>query len=352
VLKTSAASLPAKPASSLETLAFVTSEGSFEVGLEGTYGWEFPAGEQSMTGVFNLSNDGMFLEGSVRSGEIEYALAGHVTEATTRAWFEPPQQLLDDIAGDVNDEVLPRIEEAEQAWSDLQEATGDYEFELSLRGIRDDIPGWVDTGRSQLAAGVSSAIASQDGKVWESDFRSKIQAADNVYYDQLAQLKAAAQNATDNATTRAVLERELREMAARKIFRFTYSYQILGQTVYSTTVTRRILSDSQANRLIEAADNVYRIQETSDRKIQLQDVYDTVNERELFEQVRDDLEDGLLGMRTIEELGFVFVHDAPGFGLYAVIDGNTYQAGTIEGLTIEELMKELPDVMLEALKIN
>jgi len=252
----------------------------------------------------------------------------------------------------VNDEVLPRIEEAEQAWHDLQEATGDYEFELSLRGIRDDIPRWVDEGRSRLAAGVSSAIASQDGEIWEGDLRSKIQAADNVYYSQLAELKAAAQNATDNATTRAVLERELREMAARKIFRFTYSYQIFGQTVYSTTVTRRILSDSQANRLIEAADNVYRIQETSDRKIQLQSVYDTVNERELFEQVRDDLEDGLLGMRTIEELGFVFVHDAPGFGLYAVIDNNTYQAGTIEGLTIEELMKELPDVMLEALKIN
>jgi len=87
--------IPAKPASSLETLAFVTSEGNFEVGLEGTYGWEFPVGEQSMTGVFKLSNDGMLLEGRVVSGEIEYALAGHVTEAATRAWFEPPQQLLD-----------------------------------------------------------------------------------------------------------------------------------------------------------------------------------------------------------------------------------------------------------------
>lgn len=346
--------IPAKPASSLETLAYVTSEQQFELGLEGTYGWEFPAGEQSMTGVFNLSNDGMFLEGRVVADEIEYALGGHVTEAATRVWIEPPQQLLDDIAGEVNDEVLPRIDEAEQAWNDLQEATGDYEFELSLRGLRDDLPRWVDEGKARLAAGVNSAIASQDGKVWESDFRSKIRAADNVYYDQLNQLKAAAQNATDNATTRATLERELRETAARKIFTFKYSYKdpVFGTTLYSTTVTRRILSDDQANRLIEAADNVYRIQETSDRKIQLQDVYDTVNDRELFEQVRDDLENEILIMRTIDELGFVFVHDEPGFGLYAVIDGNTYQAGTIEGLTLEELMKGLPDVMLEALKIN
>ncbi|MDT8341051.1 MAG: hypothetical protein RQ751_06020 [Longimicrobiales bacterium] len=346
--------IPAKPTTSLDALAYVTSEGNFEVGLEGTYGWVFPDGEESMTGVFNLSNDGMLLEGRVVSGDVEYALGGRVTEANTRVYFQPPQQLLDEIAGAVNDEVLPRIEEAEQAWNDLQAATGEYEFELSLRGLRDDLPRWVDEGVARLTAGVNSAIASQDGKVWESDFRSKIRAADNVYYDQLAQLKAAAQNATDNATTRTVLERELREMAARKIFTFTYTYKdpIFGTTLYSTTVTRRILSDDQANRLIEAANNVYRIQETSDLKIQLQDVYDTVNERDLFEEVRDDLQDGLLVMRGIEELGFVVDHDQPAFALYARIDGTVHQAGTIRALTIAELMLGLPDAMIDALRIN
>lgn len=346
--------IPIKPASSLDVLAYVTSEADFEVGIEGTYGWEFPAGEQSMTGVFNLSNDGMLLEGQVVSGEVEFALGGRVTEADSRIYFQPPQQLLDEIAGEVNDEILPRIEEAEQAWNDLQEATGDYEFELSLRGIRDDLPRWVDEGRAQLAAGVASAIASQDGKIWESDFRSKIQAADNVYYTQLEQLRAAAQNATDNATTRAAIERELRETAARRFFTFTYSYRdpIFGTTLYSTTVTRRILSDSQADQLIRAADNVYRIQETSELRLQLQEVYDTVNERELFEEVRDDLQDGLLVMRGIEELGFVADHDEPAFALYALIDGNEHQAGNIRALTLAELLLELPDVMIEALRIN
>jgi hypothetical protein len=344
--------IPAKPASRLAARTYVVEDGSFEVNVEGTYGWEFPDGLQAMSGVFNLSNEAMLLEGKLIDGEIEWVVGGKVTTAATRVYIEPPQQLLDEIASVVNDEVLPRIEEAETAWNDLQDATGDYEFELSLRGLRDDLPPMVDEGRARLAAGVASAIASQDGKVWEADFRSKIQAADNVYYDQLAQMKAAALNSQDNETTRIVLERELRETAARKTFVFKYSYKdpIFGTTLYSTTVTRTILSTTQANQLLEAADNVYRIQETSDRKIQLQQVYDTVNERELFEDVRDDLRDGLLVMRAIEELGLVFVHDAPGFNLYAQIDGTVYEAGTVSALSIGELT--ISTEMTTALRVN
>lgn len=78
----------------------------------------------------------------------------------------------------------------------------------------------------------------------------------------------------------------------------------------STTVTRRILSDTQANRLLQqAADNVHRIGETSDIKIQMEQVYETVNERELFEDGREDLENGVLRMAAIDEMGFVVVHD-------------------------------------------
>lgn len=346
--------IPIKPASSVAARSYLTHEGAFQIALEGTYGWEFPDGVQAMGGVFDLSNEAMLLQGRVVEGDIEYAVEGQVTEDRTRASFQPPSELTDEIAGAVNDEVLPRIDEAEQAWNDLQDATADYEFELSLRGLRDDIPPMVDEGRTRLAAGVAAAIASQDGKIWESDFRSKIQAADDVYYDQLAQLEAAASNATDNATTRTVLERELREMAARKTFVFRYSYQdpVFGTTLYSTTVRRTILTDAQANRLVEAANNVHRIEETSDRMIQLQEVYDTVDDQALFEDVRDDLQDGLLVMREIEELGFVVAHEEPAFALYALIDGRTWDAGTISALTLEQLLVDLPGVMIEALRSN
>jgi hypothetical protein len=259
---------------------------------------------------------------------------------------------MDELASTVNDEVLPRIEEAEAAWNDVQDATQDYEFELSLRGLREDIPPMIDEGRARLSAGVAQAIASQDGKIWESDFRSKIQAADNVYYDQLTQLRNAATNATDNATTRATLERELREMAARKTFTFHYSYSVLGQVVYSTTITRTILSDSQVSRLLQAADNVYRIGETSDIKVQMEQIYETVNERELFEDVRDDLENGVLRMAAIDEMGFVVVHDQGSFGLYAGIAGEHYELGSLSALPPGDLMTAPPDAMIQALRGN
>jgi len=346
--------IPVKPSASLATHSYVTSDGEFQIELEGGYGWEFPGEKEHMSGIFRLNNDAMLLEGTVESEDITYSVGGQVTSASTRAYFQPPQELLDELATAVNDEVLPRIEEAEAAYEDLQAATEDYEFELSLRGLREDIPPMVDEGKRRLSQGIEAAIASQSGEDWYEALRDQLRAADNVYHQQLDQLKAAAQNATDNATTRAVLERELRETAARKIFSYTFTYKIWGITVYSTTVTRRVLSDTQANALIEAADNVYRIQETSDRKIQMEQVYQTVNDRELFEGVKDDLQNGVLVMATLEEMGFVVDHEleVPSFDLYAKINGDIYDVGTISALTIAELMAELPNAMIEALMGN
>ncbi|MFP3948969.1 MAG: hypothetical protein ACLFWG_09590, partial [Longimicrobiales bacterium] len=346
--------IPVKPSASLATHSYVTTDGAFQIELEGGYGWEFPGEKEHMSGVFRLDNDAMLLEGTVESEDITYTMGGQVTSASTRAYFQPPQELMDELATAVNDEVLPRIEEAQAAWEDVQAATEDYEFELSLRGLRKDIPPMVDEGKRLLGQGISAAIASQSGEVWYDDFRSKLLAADNVYYQQLDQLKAAAQNATDNATTRAVLERELREMAARKIFSYTYRYEVWGVTLYSTTVTRRILSDTQANALLEAADNVHRIQETSDLKIQMEQIYQTVNDRELFEGVKDDLQNGVLVMATIGEMGFVVDHEleVPSFDLYAQINGDTHDVGSISALTIGELMAELPNAMIDALMGN
>lgn len=345
--------IPLKPASHLATESYVSSDGGFKVELQGTYGWEFPGEQQSLTGVFSLANDGMTVEGITDSNGVIFKIGAHVTTASTRAYFDPPAELTDEIAGEVNRQVLPRIEEAEKAWNDLQKATGDYELELSLRGIRTQIPPMVDAGTRYLREGIDAAIRSQKGKIWEKQFRQQILAADDVYYAKLAQLKAAAQNANDNDATRATIERALRELAAHKVFTFNFSYRVLGQTVYSTTYTRRILSDEQASMLLRAADNVHRIKETSDLKIKLQSVYDTVNERALFEQVRDDLENGVLKMRPFEEMGFVIPHQGDFRAeLYVRIDGKSYQSGTITALDIEQMVEGLSEAMIEALKTN
>jgi hypothetical protein len=148
-------------------------------------------------------------------------------------------------------------------------------------------------------------------------------------------------------------------VAGRKIFTTTYRYYIdpiIGPPILVKTVnvSRRIMSDSNANTLVNAADNVYRITETSDIKISMQQIYDQVSDKQLFEEVRDDIQDGLLVMRDIGELGLTVDHSVlPSvFRLYAEIDGTRHEGGPISAMTVAAFLVELPELMIEALKIN
>lgn len=73
----------------------------------------------------------------------------------------------------------------------------------------------------------------------------------------------------------------------------------------------------------------------------------------IFEQVRDDITDGLLVMEDIGELGLVIPHGTPlTFKLYAVIGATRYEVGSIQALTVAALAARLPEIMIEALRSN
>lgn len=345
--------LPIKPASELALTAFATSDLDYQIAMQGQYGWEFPDGVQAMAGRFSIEDDRNTWSGDIVDGSDVWTVGGEATKDSTRMYFDPPQSLLDGIASDVNDQVLPRIADAQTAWDDLQQATGDYEFELSLRGLRTQLPGIVDYAKSQLSKGIAAELKKHEGQPYYSQLKSQLYSADNAYYAALDNLKAQALQTTDNAQTRSAIESALRDVAARKIFKTTFKYYVLGVLVKTVNVSVRIMSDAQANQLIDAADDVYRIQETSDIKITMQQIYDQVDDRELFEQVRDDLRDGLLQMRDIGELGLTYANDPGGeYVLYAVIDGVRYEGSPVSALTVVELLKQLPDIMTEALKVD
>jgi hypothetical protein len=347
--------IPARPVTELDVQGFVKSDGDFDVALEGEYGWDFPGGRQSMAGSFELRPDAMTLQGSFHAAADTLAVGGVVTRDATTLFVQPPQSLLDGVADRVNQEVMPRIDEAQKAWENLQKATQDYEFELSLRGLRSALPDIADRAKAELQKQVASAIASQKGKIWYGDFRDHMNAAAAPYYRQLDALKAAAQDIRDNQQTRDAIEAALRGLAAKKIFRTTYKYTApLVGTLYSRTVTVRILTDAQAAKLIEAADNVKYIEETSNRRISMKQIYDQVDDKALFEQVRDDIRDGVIQIRGIDELGVVCRHDADpaSFDLYVVIDGRRHEAGSIPALTVSSLLERLPDIMIDALKVD
>src|SRR5690606_6257760 len=118
-------------------------------------------------------------------------------------------------------------------------------------------------------------------------------------------LDTEAKRTTDNAASRTAIEAALRDVASRRIFTTTINIKVLGIVVYSKTISRRIMSDTNADKLLDAASHVPAITATSNRKISLQQVYDQVPDRQLFEQVRDDIRDGVIMIRGIDMLGFV-----------------------------------------------
>ena len=347
---------PAKPASTLDVEAFVTDQGRFEVGLAGQYGWEFPAGVVGMGGAVSLSDEAFGVSGSILSAADTFGVSALVTVDSTVATLDYPSSLTEAVTTNINDEVLPRIDSAQAAWEDLEEATADYEFELSLRGVRTQLPGIADAARKALDDAVAAELNPHRGKVYYGTLKNEVDKKTAPYYAALARLKTEAQRATDNAATRAAIESALRDVAARKIFRATITIKdpIFGATLYSKSISRRILSDANAGKLLEAASHVPMITETSNRKLSLQQVYDQVPDRELFEQIRDDLQDGLVAVGDLGTLGFVYVHaeDRRGFHAFAVIDGRRYQAGAVSDMQVSTWAEVVWESVLEALKVN
>jgi hypothetical protein len=348
--------IPMKPASALDVDAFVTDEGRFEVGLAGQYGWEFPGGDEVMTGAVELSDQAFALSGSLVNGPHTFGMTGRVTDDTTIVALDYPAALTDAVAGHINDEVLPRIDSAQAAWNDLEDATADYEFELSLRGVRTQLPGIADGARSELDAAVAAELSPHRGKIYYDALRAEVNRKTAPYYAALARLEAEARRTTDNAATRNAIDSALRDVAARKIFQATITIKdpVFGTTLYSKTIRRRILSDANAEKLLDAASHVPMITETSDRKIRMQQIYDEAPDQELFEQIRDDMRDELVIVEDLGTIGFVHPHEEGqrAFNVFVVIDGRVRRPGTVSDMAVATWAGVLWESVLDALKVN
>lgn len=345
--------IPVRPIATLDVESFIESDGNFEVSLAGEYGWELMAGNtRTMGGSFQLAPDAMTLTGTLRDGDVTLEIIGRVMSDATTVSVTPPPQLLAAIASSVNEELGSAIEDAQNAWEDLQKATQDYEFELSLRGLRSSIPAIVDAARQALANGITAELANHEGEPYHSQLRTHLLSADDAYYAQLDRLKAAALEIQDNDQTRQNIESALRTVAGMKFFRTTFQYRVLGIVVATVNVDRRIMSDVNATRLIEAADNVKHIKETSDLKISAQQIYDAVPDREIFEQIRDDIQNGVIVMAPIEQLGFTYGHTSKSLSVFAVIGGQRKELGSIDAFSVAALAAALPEAMITVLRSN
>jgi hypothetical protein len=342
--------IPAAPVASLRTSAFIRSDLDFDVTVAGEFGWNLAAGGgNAWTGYFNFAPEALTLGGSVRDDDTVFDIEGRVTKETTSVSTRPPQEILDLVSAGVTGELDHRIAEAERAWNDLQEATADYEFELSLRGLRSALPNIVDTATNALATAIANELRNHEGEPYYDSLRDHLYSADNPYHAALDRLKAAALEIQDNDQTRAEIEAALRGVAARKIFTTTYVYRVAGITIKTVNVSRRIMSDTQANQIITAADNVQYIKESWDRKVQMQEIYDTIPDKAIFERVRDDIENGVIVIDDLGEIGFVYGHDDHVFRAYAQVGDDRHELGEVDLFSVVDLVAAVTSAIVDDL---
>lgn len=347
------------PTGDMNGQGLLNGNGTFEFELSGSFQSTIPVADVS--GVMRIGNDGVTLAATtVNEGqtlEVSLEFAGERT--TGRVAF--PAAFAESITNDVSAALDREIAAVQQALAELQEATADYEFEASLRGLRQAIPPLMDAGVTLLNSlpatvykrayddaltvmaekcltinlGLGTVEYCVDDVVDEVQIardiavkaRSETRLGIKSGVDAMTNLKAGAQEA-DDEQLREALRQALdsvynnrnysRKVTVTKTFS-VWPFAGKTYTLYNETYTRKILSDAEAASIAQARDNVWRIQATSDIMISAQQIFDLLPTDEVINRVRQDVQDGLQQVPIPEGLGYHALGDT--YDAFITVDG-------------------------------
>ena len=340
-----------KPATQMRAKGFVDTKAQFGLTLSGNYELATPGKKQTVEGALGVDNSAMTISGSVAENGTAISLVGRVNKDSSNYAVTLPDEFNFSPDGIVA-QIDGKLVEIEQALADLEQATADYEFELSLRGLRAVLPGIVDAVKTIIATEVAKAKQQvKDAADWcDGPDLSAIDKLVKPYYDALDRLKAAAQNTTDNATTRSEIEGALRDLAKKQYV--SGSVTITGGVPvtifcvdYSVTrsVNIKVLSDQQVADLNWAANNVKYIAETSNIMIQAQQIWDALPTEQILQDVRDGIASGVKLVPTVDQVGFVHTHATGNYAFYAILSGVRHDVAQydLNAATIADLLTDL-----------
>lgn len=223
-----------------------------------------------------------------------------------------PDALQVDVQGAVRKVAQDVQKDLDRTLTAFEEATKNFEFELSLRGIRTLVPPMSDA----VIREIDKAILANINKRWpkvktllgtvEAPGKSAaIRYANGKaepYRVRLRELKRLMQTA-DNATARAGLERELQYWIGNPRLRITY--KVVGKTI--TVYDTALLNASQRGQLQAALKGLRALPDASDRKVKAEQAWKLLPKRELLRQVGTAIADGVAaGAPRVESMGFRF----------------------------------------------
>ncbi len=255
------------------------------------------------------------------------------------------------ISQSINQQLDEELAQIEQAVTKLTDAISDYEFEVSLRGVRKTIPALVDqtvpklkdlptqvynTVYSSVKTGIESKCYSKTVTVLgvskkftfcAKDYVNEVQiakdsAADakiktntevNAIIPALQELKKQAL-AADDASLRQALKTALLLVYSKRTVTVSINRTVtiplpwpINDRSYNIKRTERltVLDTITANKLKFAADNVHRIQETSDIKISAQQIVDQLPTKEIINKAKQEVNNGLNKIPSFQGAGYV-----------------------------------------------
>lgn len=343
------------PSGQMRAKGHLVTTGDFRLALSGGYSIVMPGKTTSLQGETVVTHSGMELIGSRTVNDTTMTVVGRVTSNLTEFGMILPDQLKFDGQA-IHRQVDAELAEADQALANLEKATADYEFELSLRGLRQSLPTIVDNAKSQIASGVTTAKQKvRDATTWCSG-HPDLSVIDDIvkpYYNVLNRLKAAALVTGDNGAARTEIEAALRKLASLNRIKETITISGKIKKIicisYSTdrAIDITVISSTQVNQLLFAADNVKYIAETSDLRVQAQQIFDAFSPRDILQGVRDDIEAGVAQIPTVDEVGFTHTHSPSEWEFYAILSGQKHVLGGFDPMNPAEVERAISSLIID-----
>ena len=133
---------------------FINGEGEYLVDLSGRYEMFVPAA--SLEGSILLDNRGASMTAEFGSGDRQFSMTSIFETDQMNGYVDIPDEFSAGLGTEITAAVDRQIAAAEEALAELEDAIADYEFEVSLRGLRSQIPGNRGRGdhRARKHAGV------------------------------------------------------------------------------------------------------------------------------------------------------------------------------------------------------
>jgi hypothetical protein len=259
----------------------------------------------STEGVLLINRDGAFLNGRLVVPELDIQVkAGTGVENGSGfllGEMSVPPQFNEALQGEVLKEARAAEQQVSGVWNQYQQATENYEFELSLRGARQAVPPVCDSIISGINSGIENAF-----KKWPKTFGIAApgkSAAKKSAYNQAAAIKTWLTRVRDRARSadsesmRAALKTAMQDLLAHQTVKIKVS--VLG-TIYN----KDVISSSTETWLRKGLAAIDSLPEASDRKIQAEQIWDAAPKREVLMETKKAIETGVGAVPRVESIGF------------------------------------------------